>query len=59
LYPSPFRYYRAVTLEDAVVRPADAGAEIVAGTPEALARLLKEDQVKWGRLIRKKKITVD
>jgi tripartite-type tricarboxylate transporter receptor subunit TctC len=35
------------------------GAEIVAGTPEALARLLREDQLKWGRLIRKNKITLD
>lgn len=35
------------------------GAEIVAGTPEALARQMKEDQVKWGKIIRDKKIAVD
>ncbi len=35
------------------------GAEIVAGTPEALAQLLRDDQRKWGNLIRKKKITAD
>lgn len=35
------------------------GAEILAGTPEALARRLQDDQARWGRLIRKKKITVD
>ena len=35
------------------------GAEIVAGTPEALARLLRDDQRKWGNLIRKKNITAD
>lgn len=35
------------------------GAEIVAGNPEALALLMKEDQVKWGKIIRDKKIAVD
>ena len=35
------------------------GAEIVAGTPEALARQMKEDQVKWGKIIRDNKITAD
>ena len=35
------------------------GAEIAAGTPEALAQLLRDDQLKWGHLIRKKKITAD
>jgi tripartite-type tricarboxylate transporter receptor subunit TctC len=34
-------------------------AEIVAGTPEALARLLLEEQAKWSRIIREKKIAVD
>lgn len=36
-----------------------AGSEIVAGTPEALARLLRDDLAKWGNLIRKRKITID
>ncbi len=35
------------------------GAGIVAGTPEALAQLLRVDQLKWGNLIRKKQITAD
>ena len=35
------------------------GAEIVAGTPEALARQMKEDQEKWGKIIRDKKIAAD
>ena len=35
------------------------GAEIVAGTPGALAQRLREDQLKWGSLIRKQKITAD
>ena len=35
------------------------GAEIVAGTPQALAQVLRDDQVKWSKLIRDKKIAVD
>ncbi len=35
------------------------GAEIVAGTPEALARLLRGEQAKWSRIIREKKIAID
>jgi tripartite-type tricarboxylate transporter receptor subunit TctC len=35
------------------------GAEIVAGTPEALAQLLRDDRMRWGTLIRKKRITAD
>lgn len=35
------------------------GAEIVAGTPEDLARLLRDEQAKWGGLIRDKKITAE
>jgi tripartite-type tricarboxylate transporter receptor subunit TctC len=33
--------------------------EIVGGTPEALTGLVKAEQAKWGRLIRKQHITVD
>lgn len=33
--------------------------DIVAGTPEALTELVKAEQEKWGRLIRKYHITVD
>ena len=33
--------------------------DIVAGTPEALTELVKREQEKWGRLIRKYHITVD
>ena len=35
------------------------GAEIVAGTPQALAKLVRDDQAKWGKVIREKKITVE
>lgn len=35
------------------------GAEIVAGTPQALAQVLREDQAKWGKLIRDKQLVVD
>jgi tripartite-type tricarboxylate transporter receptor subunit TctC len=35
------------------------GCDVVGGTPEALVRLVKEDQAKWGRIIREKKIAID
>jgi tripartite-type tricarboxylate transporter receptor subunit TctC len=35
------------------------GCDIVAGTPEDLARVLREDQAKWARLVRAKNITVE
>lgn len=35
------------------------GAEVVAGSPDALMQLMRDEQVKWGRLIRARKITVD
>jgi len=33
--------------------------DIVAGTPEALARLVRSEQAKWGRIIRDRNITVE
>jgi tripartite-type tricarboxylate transporter receptor subunit TctC len=33
--------------------------EIIGGTPEELTELVKREQVKWGRIIREKHITVD
>ncbi len=35
------------------------GAEIIGGTPQALAQVLRDDQAKWSKLIRDKKIAVD
>jgi tripartite-type tricarboxylate transporter receptor subunit TctC len=35
------------------------GCDIVAGTPEELGRLLREDQAKWARVVRSKNITVE
>jgi tripartite-type tricarboxylate transporter receptor subunit TctC len=35
------------------------GCEIVAGTPEDLGRVLREDQAKWARIVRAKNITVE
>src|SRR5256886_15897563 len=35
------------------------GAEIVAGTPQALAKLVRDDQAKWSKVIREKNITVE
>ena len=35
------------------------GCDIVAGSPEALGRLLREDQAKWARIVRARNITVE
>jgi tripartite-type tricarboxylate transporter receptor subunit TctC len=35
------------------------GCDLVAGTPEDLARVVREDQAKWARIIRKKNITIE
>jgi len=35
------------------------GCELVGGAPEVLAKLVKQDQAKWGKLIRDKRITVE
>jgi len=35
------------------------GCDIVAGTPEDLGRVLREDQAKWARIVRAKNITVE
>jgi len=35
------------------------GCELVGGTTDALARVIRQDQAKWGRLIRDKHITVE
>ncbi len=35
------------------------GCDVVAGTPQALAERVRTDQVKWGRVIREKNITVE
>ena len=35
------------------------GCDIVAGTPEDLGRVVREDQAKWARIVRAKNITVE
>jgi tripartite-type tricarboxylate transporter receptor subunit TctC len=35
------------------------GCELVGGTPQALAELVRQEQAKWGRIIREKHITVE
>jgi tripartite-type tricarboxylate transporter receptor subunit TctC len=35
------------------------GCDIVAGTPEELGRLVREDQAKWARIVRARNITVE
>jgi tripartite-type tricarboxylate transporter receptor subunit TctC len=34
-------------------------AEIVAGTPEQFAELIKSESAKWGKVIREKNIRID
>jgi tripartite-type tricarboxylate transporter receptor subunit TctC len=34
-------------------------AEVIGGTPQALAQVVRDDQAKWSRLIRDKKIAAD
>jgi tripartite-type tricarboxylate transporter receptor subunit TctC len=63
--PKPVIDRLSTTLAKALADPGmkerfeNQGAEIVAGTPEALARLLRADQVKWSKIIRDKKIAAD
>jgi tripartite-type tricarboxylate transporter receptor subunit TctC len=51
----------AKMLADPAVRDRfeSQGCDIIAGTPEQLARLVREDQAKWARLIRARNITVE
>jgi tripartite-type tricarboxylate transporter receptor subunit TctC len=35
------------------------GCDVIAGTPEELARVVREDQAKWGRIIREKNISIE
>lgn len=35
------------------------GCDVVGGTPEALARLVRQNQIMWGRIIREKNIAID
>jgi tripartite-type tricarboxylate transporter receptor subunit TctC len=35
------------------------GCDIIAGTPEELGRLVREDQAKWARIVRARNITVE
>ena len=57
------RLYATLTkvMADAAVRERleAQSCEIVGGTPEALAELVKSEQSRWGRIIREKNITVD
>jgi tripartite-type tricarboxylate transporter receptor subunit TctC len=48
---------KAMSMSDVREKLIATGAEPVAGTPEALAALLKRDYDKWGKLIREKNIT--
>jgi tripartite-type tricarboxylate transporter receptor subunit TctC len=51
----------AKMLADPAVRDRfeSQGCDIIAGTPEQLARVVREDQAKWARLIRARNITVE
>lgn len=51
----------AKTLNEPAVRDRfeSQGCDVVAGTPEDLARVVREDQAKWARIIRQKNITIE
>ena len=63
--PRPVLEKLQATLAGIVADPAlkerfeSQGCELVGGTPDALARVVRQDQAKWGRLIRDKHITVE
>ena len=35
------------------------GCDVIGGTPEELGRVIRDDQAKWARIIRKKNITIE
>lgn len=45
--------------QDMRAKLALQGCEIAGGTPEDLARVVREDQLKWGRIIRHRHITIE
>jgi tripartite-type tricarboxylate transporter receptor subunit TctC len=51
----------AKTLADPAVRERfeSQGCDVVAGSPEDLGRVVREDQAKWARIIREKNITIE
>ena len=51
----------ARTLADPAVRERfeGQGCDVVAGSPEDLGRVVREDQAKWARIIRAKNITIE
>ncbi|TMH17867.1 MAG: tripartite tricarboxylate transporter substrate binding protein [Betaproteobacteria bacterium] len=50
---------KALAGADVRERVAAQGAEVVGGTPEQLAAALKEDMVKWARVVKAARITID
>ncbi len=38
---------------------AAQGAEIISGTPEQLAAMLKDDSVRWAKIVKESGATVD
>ncbi|HEY4370856.1 MAG TPA: tripartite tricarboxylate transporter substrate binding protein [Burkholderiales bacterium] len=63
--PRPLIDRLNATIAKIVAEPAmkeqftQQGAEIVAGSPEAMTKLMRDEQGKWSRLIQKRKISVD
>jgi tripartite-type tricarboxylate transporter receptor subunit TctC len=35
------------------------GCEVAGGSPQALAQLVRQDQARWGRIIRERHITLE
>ena len=51
------RCHRHIPVDDGI--EVGAFARIVAGSPEDLGRVVREDQAKWARIIRAKNITIE
>jgi tripartite-type tricarboxylate transporter receptor subunit TctC len=50
---------KALAGADVRERMAAQGAEVVGGTPGELAAALKEDLVKWARVVKAARVTID
>ena len=49
----------AMKHQDETRRMTEDGAILIANTPEEFARLIKSEQIRWGRVIHKSQITMD
>ncbi|MBL8527534.1 MAG: hypothetical protein JNL68_07615 [Burkholderiales bacterium] len=50
---------KALATQDLQEKMAAQGAEIISGTPEQLAAMLKDDSVRWAKIVKESGATVD